>query len=41
MKNVHKILQKNIFSVKFRSVDEEERAFALGMQFVIFRLFGK
>ena len=23
-----------------RSVDEEERSFALGMQFVIFRLFG-
>lgn len=24
----------------FRSVSEEERSFALGMQFVIFRLFG-
>ena len=24
----------------FRSVDEDERAFALGMQFVLFRLFG-
>lgn len=29
-----------IFSSRCRSVSEEERSFALGMQFVIFRLFG-
>lgn len=29
----------NIF-FQYRSVSEEERSFALGMQFVIFRLFG-
>ncbi|GFY31192.1 solute carrier organic anion transporter family member 5A1 [Trichonephila clavipes] len=29
-----------LLMITLRSVDEEERAFALGMQFVIFRLFG-
>lgn len=29
-----------MFLCSFRSVSEEERSFALGMQFVIFRLFG-
>ena len=28
-------------AVIFRSVHEEERCFALGLQFVILRLFGK
>ena len=31
---------KNFFNFFFRAVDEEEKAFALGIQFVIFRLFG-
>lgn len=29
-----------MFLCSYRSVSEEERSFALGMQFVIFRLFG-
>jgi len=27
--------------IAFRSVEEEEKAFALGVQFVMLRLFGK
>lgn len=34
------ITQMPLLMVTLRSVREEERAFALGMQFVIFRLFG-
>lgn len=34
------ITQMPLLMITLRSVDEEERAFALGMQFVIFRLFG-
>lgn len=29
-----------LLMIVLRSVEEEERSFALGMQFVIFRLFG-
>ena len=32
--------QMPLLMITLRSVREEERAFALGMQFVIFRLFG-
>ncbi|XP_076262246.1 solute carrier organic anion transporter family member 5A1-like [Rhynchophorus ferrugineus] len=34
------ITQMPLLMIVLRSVDEEERSFALGMQFVIFRLFG-
>lgn len=34
------ITQMPLLMVILRSVDEDERAFALGMQFVLFRLFG-
>lgn len=37
--HLHSLLQ-NVFANFSRSVSEEERSFALGMQFVIFRLFG-
>ena len=30
-----------MFFIDFRSVQEEEKAFALGVQFVMLRLFGK
>lgn len=33
-------IKENNFLSSIRSVSEEERSFALGMQFVIFRLFG-
>ncbi|XP_013791882.1 solute carrier organic anion transporter family member 5A1-like, partial [Limulus polyphemus] len=34
------IMQMPVLMITLRSVSEEERSFALGMQFVIFRLFG-
>ena len=34
------VTQMPVLMVVLRSVDEEEKAFALGIQFVIFRLFG-
>lgn len=34
------VTQMPLLMIVLRSVDEEERSFALGMQFVIFRLFG-
>jgi organic anion transporter 3A len=34
------ISQMPVLMIVLRSVEEEEKAFALGIQFVIFRLFG-
>jgi hypothetical protein len=39
-RNSKTIVLINCDRFAFRSVDEDERAFALGMQFVLFRLFG-